>query len=693
MRKYVLMLVMLISSITSFAIEENSNDSIHQIDEVSVTSFYRNDISTGSLISNASLAIQNFQQEPSHFFDKFPSIFSMSDNGTDYGYGYFRIRGLDQTRINCTVDGCPWNEAEDFGAYFANVPDLLSSMENVKVERGASSMYNGIAGIAGGLNFETIDVFKPHNSYASIGYGSFKTFENSAVYNMKPTDKWGLHIRGTHFQTDGFRDFSSNNSHSFTIKTAYKFNDKHSIDFFATTGYHRNGQGWLYNSMEELNKNRNANGNLKTEDDEFWTSFMKLQYKGWLSEHTLLSSALFFQTQRGSYRMDLDNYMHRMADPTWELGSTNILYDYALRYYMEGLNSAFKVIYDKFNVTAGFTAYNYYRHHFLGKKSENVNFDKSVYDGGDFYDNGGNKFDFTTFAIGNYNILRNLKVTANIQYRYVNFSYKDLIPNTKYSASTPGNYWNFINYGIGLEYKPLSNLKSYVRYNHVNREPTRSDMLGGNEYMTYDNGIPVLATTKNESANDIELGAEYISSNLKFNVNLYYMNFKNELVLNGNYGKNGLPEHDNAKSSKRYGIEVSEYWNVYDGFNFDNTFSFSKNKVSTETFGDNMNSILSPSVTWNTDLSWKKPRYGVGLNFNLRSKMYVDMTNEHSIPTAYTFNLYGNVKLSKNVELLAKVNNIFDRKNYCSGAVGANNETLYCPTAGTNVMGIVKFYF
>ena len=171
------------------------------------------------------------------------------------------------------------------------------------------------------------------------------------------------------------------------------------------------------------------------------------------------------------------------------------------------------------------------------------------------------------------------------------------------------------------------------------------------------------------------------------------MKFKNELILNGNYGQNGIPEHDNAKSSKRYGIEVSEYWNVYDGLNFDNTSSFSKNKVSTETCGDNMNSILSPSVTWNTDLSWKKPTYSVGLNFNLRSKMYVDMTNEHSVPTAYTFNLYGNVKLSKNVELLAKVNNIFDRKNYCSGAVGANNETLYCPIAGTNVMGIVKFYF
>lgn len=85
------------------------------INEVTVVSFYRNSIDTGSVIEKDDLISDNYGQEPSHLFTEMPSTFSLSDNGTDFGYGYFRIRGLDQTRINVTLDGCPWNEAEDFG--------------------------------------------------------------------------------------------------------------------------------------------------------------------------------------------------------------------------------------------------------------------------------------------------------------------------------------------------------------------------------------------------------------------------------------------------------------------------------------------------------------------------------------------------------------------------------------------------
>ena len=37
--------------------------------------------------------------------------------------------------------------------------------------------------------------------------------------------------------------------------------------------------------------------------------------------------------------------------------------------------------------------------------------------------------------------------------------------------------------------------------------------------------------------------------------------FLNELVLNGEYGLNGLPCHDNADKSYRNGIETEIIWN------------------------------------------------------------------------------------------------------------------------------------
>ena len=89
------------------------------LDSVSIVSFYRNNVNVGSLLTHDNIVFENHGQEPSHIFKKMPNIFSMNDNGTDFGYGYFRIRGLDQTRINVTLDGMPWNEAEDYGTYFA----------------------------------------------------------------------------------------------------------------------------------------------------------------------------------------------------------------------------------------------------------------------------------------------------------------------------------------------------------------------------------------------------------------------------------------------------------------------------------------------------------------------------------------------------------------------------------------------
>ena len=182
------------------------------INEVTVVSFYRNSIDTGSVIEKDDLISDNYGQEPSHLFTEMPSIFSLSDNGTDFGYGYFRIRGLDQTRINVTLDGCPWNEAEDFGTYFANSPDIMSSLKSIKAERGSSTSYNGVAGSAGGINMESVDLYDRSRAYAYLGAGSYNTYKASIVYNMLPRDGLRLHVKATHQQTDGFREFGFNKS-------------------------------------------------------------------------------------------------------------------------------------------------------------------------------------------------------------------------------------------------------------------------------------------------------------------------------------------------------------------------------------------------------------------------------------------------------------------------------------------------
>ena len=677
MKKSFFTLIFTFICATIFA--QESDTTIVALDEIVVSSFYQSSSTVSSVVGPQDMARSNYGQEPSHVFSKMPSIISLSDNGTEYGYGYYRIRGLDQTRINVTLDGCPWNEAEDYGSYFANSPDLMSSMQTIRIERGAGSSYNGIAGVAGGIMLESVNIFDPFNeSYAYLSTGSYWSHKGTVVYNMHPQNGWGLHVKATHQYTKGFRDYGFNSSQAFTIKTGYKFNEKSSLDFLSMNGFHRNGQGWIGNTLEELELNPRANGNTQAEDDGWFMSMNRLQYKMWATESLLISSSVYYQFQDGSYRFDLDNYMKRMVGDELTSGS---IYDYGLRHRMVGANVVGKYYLSPVRLTVGVNGYTFSRDHFLDSKSVNVS-------DTEYYNNRGIKTDVSTFVMLQYKPVDGVIFSGNVQYRYASFDYIDYVNRANDFYRTDNDTeWNFINYGLTFEYTPENSTKVYAKFNHVNREPTRSDMFGGNENFT-----GALATIKPEKANDVEYGFEYALGNKIYaNMNFYHMQFKNELILNGDYGVNGLPCHDNAIESYRNGLEIDVRWRMVSLLNFDVNASYSSNKAVTETFGE-MNHILTPSITANADLYWEDYNFNVGFDTNYRSKMYVDTANEYSLPYLWTLNFHGMYRY-RDVEFGVRVNNLTNKINYCTGAINDKGEMLYFRNAGTNFNVSVKYIF
>lgn len=649
------------------------------LDAVSVVSFYRNDVNVGSLISHENLVNENHGQEPSHIFRKLPGIFSMNDNGTDFGYGYFRIRGLDQTRINVTLDGMPWNEAEDYGTYFANSPDLLSSMQSVKVERGTSILNTGIAASGGSISLESIDLFADNESYLYVGGGSFKTFKTTAVYNSGMLGRTALHVKATHQQTDGFKDYGFNKSDAVTFKFGWLIDDYSSIDFISLNGRHRNGQGWLGTSLDELAVNPRANGNVKEDDDCWFQTINKIHYKNWFSEELLFNASAYLQYQTGWYNMDLDNYMRRMVDPTWD--TTNMRYSYGLTHYLYGANVSLTEYTDFLTMTVGANYYNYQREHFMddrvSKHSANIPVEE-------YYDNFGYKHDLEMFANHKLDFGKFI-FDLNVQYRYVDFSYRDVLNKVEYRENELGTKWNFLNFGVNAEYNLNSSNKFYVRYTEASREPTRTDMFGGNEFY-----IGELTTTKAERSRDVEAGYVTVGKRIEANVNFYYMYFMNERILNGQYGLNGLPLHDTATNSYRMGVEISLDWNLFGGFHYALNSSWSENKVNSENFV-NKNHILTPTFTINNDFYWKEDFLKIGVNDIYHSDMFIDQANEHKIPAYHTFNFYGTYRL-KNWELGVRVNNFTNNVNYFNAAEGAT-DMLWFRDAGINFFVDLKFYF
>src|SRR5215469_4668943 len=85
-----------------------------------------------------------------------PSLTSYAETSNYWGYSYIRLRGIDQSRINLTLDGIPLNDPEDQVLYFADFPDLANSLHSVQVQRGVGTSSTGTASFAGSINMESL---------------------------------------------------------------------------------------------------------------------------------------------------------------------------------------------------------------------------------------------------------------------------------------------------------------------------------------------------------------------------------------------------------------------------------------------------------------------------------------------------------------------------------------------------------
>lgn len=646
------------------SINANNIDTLtNKLDEITVVSFYRNSLMGCNILDKDYLSKANNGQEPSFIFSKLPSVFAYSDTGNEFGYSYFRMRGLDQTRINVTIDGMPLNEGEDMGVYYSNFPDLLSSTNSIEVYKGSTISNNGTSGYAGSINFESVDLTDKEHTTFYISGGSWNTFKSSAEYNSSRKGNWAFNVRATTQQSDGFRDYAYNNSQSFSTKIGYYINDKHTIDFLSFSGLSRNGQAWIGSTINELNTNKSHNGCSEAETDKFIQTINKLAYKGFIGNKTVITASIYYNHLNGRYAFDLDNYMLKVEDPNWV--KTNEIDTYHLKHNMIGGNFAIKTYWDNFTLTNGVNASTFNRQH-IG--TYNLGNEK-------LWDNTGYKNDINVFTKASYT-LKKLTIGANLQYRHADFDYKGDVDFSKIN-------WDFFNYNANIKYDFTKSFNTYASITHTNREPTRTDMFGGSE------NFIELYTTKAESVTDYEFGISYQSNKLQFNVNAFYMDFANELILNGEIGTNGLPIRINTAESYRRGIEISLNYKPTNWLTLINNSSFSKNKVKD---GDNkMSHVMSPEWIVGQDILFTFNKFNFGVNMKYRSKMYIDLANQYDLNSSLKFNLYADYTI-KNVTVGAKLNNVFNSTTYSNGMLSANG-ALYFIDAPTNFLIDAKITF
>lgn len=554
------------------------------------------------------VASRNMGQDIPYLLQLTPSFVATSDAGAGVGYTKFRIRGTDLTRINVTVNGIPLNDPESHGTWFVDQPDLASSLENVQIQRGVGTSTNGAAAFGATINLQTNALEKEPFAKFSSAAGSFNTFKNtvSAGTGMI-NDKFTFEARLSKVNSDGYIDRAFSDLKSFFVSGGfYAGNTVIKANVFSgtettyqswngipsvrlnndTEGMQRYEEHWLYSpqqTLEMINSNSRTY-NLYTYDnqvDYYQQDHYQLHVSHKFNPALNLNSSLFMIRGKGYYENfredeDMEDYLMpvvQIGDATVE--STDLVNQKWLDNYFYGIT--FSLNYRKqnsdFTLGGGWNTYDGDHYgkviwaRYLGETDMNH----------EWYNNFGLKKDFNLFGKYNYQVMDKLNLFADLQYRKIDYRIEGFDDDLRDISQE--HEFGFFNPKAGVSYEPAGNQKIYLSFATASREPDRAAFVDADP----EGKQPVC-----ETLYDYETGYEFRSSVFSGSINLYYMNYNDQLVLTGEINDVGNPIMANVDESYRAGAELQAGIRLARNLKWTGNATFSRNRIKNFTeFVDN----------------------------------------------------------------------------------------------------------
>jgi iron complex outermembrane receptor protein len=717
--------------------------STYQADEVIINATRVND-KTGMAYTNVTAAQidkQNMGQDLPVLLNFSPSLVSTSDAGGGVGYTGIRIRGSDATRINVTVNGIPYNDAESQGVFWVNMPDFASSVSSIQIQRGVGTSTNGAGAFGASVNINT-NAFR-ETAYAELNnsYGSFNTFKNTLkVGSGLIKDKFTFDARLSRVSSDGFVDRASSELHSYYLSGGY-FGKKSFVRVNVFSGKERTYQSW--NGVPEAKLRGDREGilayiernslsekdaaNLLNSDNRTYNSYTyKNEVDNYRQDHYQivsshnLSNKLTFNLNAFLVR-GLGYYeQYRAGDDYSKYNLPNVVVgkdtltstDFIRRRWLDNYfyGTTFSFDYNSFKkLTASFGGgWNQYDGDHYGqiiwaRNAGNIENEHQ------YYFSTGKKKDFNLYGKLYYAFTDQLTAFADLQYRRVSHAIHGT-DNDLVQLAFDQSY-SFFNPKAGLTYQLAEQSSVYASYSIGNREPNRDDFTSSTA-----NLFP-----KSERLQNVEAGFRTQQGKWAFAANYYLMSYKNQLVLTGQINDVGGSVRVNVPKSYRTGIELegAVAFNRFLKWNANATFSQNKIKNFTEYIVDYDNGGYKMVDHGKSDISFS-PNVIVGSQFtySLRKnlelalltkyvgKQYLDNTSTETRKLdAYLTNdirLSWTIKPSWANEIAFNllVNNVLDEKYESNGYTygymygGAlTQENFYFPQAGRNFLIGVNFRF
>ncbi|MES2774732.1 MAG: TonB-dependent receptor plug domain-containing protein [Bacteroidota bacterium] len=661
-------------------------------------------------LNKAFIEKNNFGQDLPFILNQTPNVVINSDAGNGIGYTGIRIRGSDATRINMTINGIPYNDAESQGTFFVDLPDFASSVSSIQIQRGVGTSSNGAGAFGASMNFSTNEYNDKQYIELNNSYGSFNSWKN--------TIKAGSGLLGKHFtfdarfsnvSSDGFIDRAASDLQSGYMSAAY-WGKKTAIRFNVMLGKEKTYQAWNGIPQSDLQTNRTGNsaGTDKpgtpydNETDNYWQNHFQLFWNQEINNGWKFNTALFFTPGHGyyeNYKADqkLSNYgLQPITVGSTVYTRTDLVRKLWLDSDFFGQIFSFQQQKEKHQFTIGGGWNRHNGRHFGEVITSTVL--PSLYT--KYYDLIAHKTDANLYAKWQQQLNKNWELFADLQYRFVDYTINGFRNNPDVRVA---NEYNFVNPKIGASFRS-NNWSGFVSYAMANKEPNRDDFEAG-----------IAQQPKREQLNDFELNGKRtnVIDGLDIAATFYYMQYKDQLVLTGKINDVGAYTRTNIPNSFRTGVELEANYRA-NIWNAAYSISLSKNKIKnfTEYVDDYdnggqevinhgttdisyapsivQNLTINVSPVQNLELSWLGKHVGKQFLDNTSSdSRSLDAFVVNDFRAAYTLK----TKWVKEARLAFQLNNLFDAKyepngytfSYISGG-SYLYENYYFPMAGRNFM-------
>lgn len=670
-------------------------------------------------VSAQELGKSNLGQDMPMLLNFAPSVVTTSDAGAGVGYTGIRIRGSDATRVNVTINGIPVNDSESQGVYWVNMPDFASSVNSVQIQRGVGTSTNGAGAFGGSVNMQT-NTFE-EKAYADLNAsgGSFGTLKTTLkVGTGLMNGKFTVDGRLSQIVSDGYIDRASSNLQSAYLSAAY-FAKNSFIRLNYFTGREKTYQSW-YGTPESRVSGSQAD----------MQAYIDRNYLSAAEADNLLSSGRTYNYY--TYANQTDNYSqdhlqlltnHRIS-PNWDL-DWNLHYTYGRGYFEEFKPSAdlstygiadkpivdvvrqkwldndfygstFALKYEgaqRVKLTFG-GAWNRYIGRHYGLLIQPL-----AYAGHEWYRSRSQKTDLNLYAKANWAIASAWNAYLDLQYRTIGHK----MAGTADKMQDISQVWSyqFVNPKIGITHQISQGAKVYASYAVGSKEPSRQDFV--------DNpGTTPLA----EFLQDLELGLQGSRSKIAYQLNGYWMNYRDQLVLTGAVNSTGDAIRTNVASSYRLGLEAILNYQVSKRFKLEANATLSQNRI--RNFQEKMidyenyetvvidhgttDIAFSPSMIAGITWTYTNGPFEASLLRKYVGKQYLDNTSSdaRSIPAYLTRDIRIQYRFKKRFAYSLLLNNITNEQYVSNGytysyqyAGATTTENFYYPQAGFNfLMGL-----